>query len=136
MTIRSDSNSVSTKKEKFSILNHENIYFNNDFPNENETENYYMINNKYSSENFYDKYNIKNYKIVEPCKTFNLVEESNENFYQFDQDISEKRSNNNNNDQSSNLISNNMYNNNFGYIKKESEIYDLSYLKNNYLFNK
>ena len=136
MTIRSDSNSVSTKKEKFSILNHENIYFNNDLPNENETENYYIINNKYSSENFYDKYNIKNYKIVEPCKTFNLVEESNENFYQFDQDISEKRSNNNNNDQSSNLISNNMYNNNFGYIKKESEIYDLSYLKNNYLFNK
>jgi hypothetical protein len=136
MTIRSDSNSVSTKKEKFSILNHENIYFNNDLPNENETENYYIINNKYSSENFYDKYNIKNYKIVEPCKTFNLVEESNENFYQFDQDISEKRSNDNNNDQNSNLISNNMHNNNFGYIKKESEIYDLSYLKNNYLFNK
>ena len=136
MTIRSDSNSVSTKKEKFSILNHENIYFNNDLPNENETENYYIINNKYSSENFYDKYNIKNYKIVEPCKTFNLVEESNENFYQFDQDISEKRSNDNNNDKNSNLISNNMYNNNFGYMKKESEIYDLSYLKNNYLFNK
>ena len=136
MTIRSDSNSVSTKKEKFSMLNHENIYFNNDLPNENETENYYIINNKYSSENFYDKYNIKNYKIVEPCKTFNLVEESNENFYQFDQDISEKRSNDNNNDKSSNLISNNMYNNNFGYIKKESDIYDLSYLKNNYLFNK
>ena len=135
MTIRSDSNSVSTKKEKYSILNHENIFINNDLPNENETENYYIINNKYSSENFYDKYNIKNYKIVEPCKTFNLVEESNENFYQFDQDISEKRSNDNNNEQSSNLISNNMYNNNFGYIKKESEI-DLSYLKNNYLFNK
>ena len=136
MTIRSDSNSVSTKKEKFSILNHENIYFNNDLPNENETENYYIINNKYSSENFYDKYNIKNYKIVEPCKTFNLVEESNENFYQFDQDISEKRSNDNNNDKNSNLISNNMYNNNFGYMKKESEINDLNYLKNNYLFNK
>ena len=136
MTIRSDSNSVSTKKEKFSILNHENIYFNNDLPNENETENYYIINNKYSSENFYDKYNIKNYKIVEPCKTFNLVEESNENFYQFDQDISEKRSNDNNNDKNSNLISNNIYNNNFGYIKKESDISDLSYLKNNYLFNK
>ena len=136
MTIRSDSNSVSTKKEKFSILNHENIYFNNDLPNENETENYYIINNKYSSENFYDKYNIKNYKIVEPCKTFNLVEESNENFYQFDQDISEKRSNDNNNDKNSNLISNNVYNNNFGYMKKESEINDLNYLKNNYLFNK
>lgn len=136
MTIRSDSNSVSTKKEKFSILNHENIYFNNDLPNENETENYYIINNKYSSENFYDKYNIKNYKIVEPCKTFNLVEESNENFYQFDQDISEKRSNDNNNEKNSNLISNNMYNNNFGYMKKESEINDLNYLKNNYLFNK
>ena len=136
MTIRSDSNSVSTKKEKYSILNHENIYINNDLPNENEAENYYIINNKYSSENFYDKYNIKNYKIVEPCKTFNLVEESNENFYQFDQDISEKRSNDNNNDKNSNLISNNMYNNNFGYMKKESEINDLNYLKNNYLFNK
>ena len=140
ITIQSDANSVSTKKEKFSIFNNDQIFDDNIFNidskneinnnNENDIENYYIINNKYSSENFSDKYNIKKYNIVEPCKTFNLVEESNENFCQFDQDISEKRSNDNNNEKNSNLINNNIHNNNIGiFPKKENEIYNINFFK-------
>ena len=136
---------MSTKREKFNnnifkdYNKHYLSFFENETKNrERETENYYNINDKYSSENISDKYYINNLNVIEPCKNFHSIEE---NLCELDNDISEKRSNDNNMDKNSNLVHNInvMDNSNFLLFvnkEKEKEFIDNYYLRKNYLFSK
>ena len=151
MSLISDQNSASTKKEKFKIFrddqtfknSNENNMFDFDLQDKNKNnkdiENYYSINDKLSSEIFSDKYYKKNLNIIEPCKNFKLVEDGypiDENVCQLDEDISEKRSDENNLDKNSNLI-NNMNINNFElFNNKENGLYDKPNIRNNYYLTK
>ena len=147
MSIISDENDMSTKREKDNIFE-ENHLFNNDMNDNNEnndTENIYDINDKFSSEIISEKYYMNKYNIVEPCKNFNLIETKNieENLCELDNDISEKRSNDNNIDNNSNILNktNIINNNNTNFIffmnkEKDKEIYDKSHLKKNLLSTK
>ena len=151
MTLVSDQNSASTKKEKFKIFRDEQTFKNSnennmlDFDsqdknkNNKEIENYYIINDKLSSEIFSDKYYKNNLNVIEPCKNFNLVEDGypiDENICRLDEDISEKRSDENNLDKNSNLINNMNINNFVLFNNKDNEVYDKPNIRNNYLLTK
>ena len=152
MTLVSDENSASTKKEKFNIFKDDQTYKNSnennsifDFEGQNkkikkknnEIEKYYYMNDKMSSEVISEKYNRND--IIEQSKNFNLDEENSrvdDNLCQLDQDISEKRSNDNNLDKNSNTI-NNINNNNFILFSNKNNDIDGKYnIRKNYLFTK
>ena len=145
ISLATDDNNMSTKREKFNnnIFKDYNKHYLSFFENETksregETENYYNINDKYSSENISDKYYINNLNVIEPCKNFHSIEE---NLCELDNDISEKRSNDNNMDKNSNLVNNinAMDNSNFLLFvnkEKEKEFIDKYYLRKNFLFSK
>ena len=154
MSIISDENDMSTKREKYHIFEENHLFINdindiNNINDNNDTENVYDINDKYSSENISDKYYMNKYNIIEPCKNFIIIEKKNveENLCELDNDISEKRSNDNNIDKNSNIINKKNINNNLNqndnhnkpnfilFMSKENdkEIYDKYYLKKNLL---
>ena len=131
-----DHNNMSTKREKNSksLKEKDFLFSDKDLKfREGVVENYYNINNKYSSENISDNFNMNNFKVIEPCKNFNSIDEK---FCELDNDISEKRSNDINIDNNSNLV-NNMNNNNFVlFSDKDKDIFDSYYIRNKYLFSK
>ena len=125
LSLVSDENNMSTKREKYT---NNDIFENNNKKDSGVAENYYNINDKYSSEKLLDKYYINNSNIIEPCKNFNIITQANNDDFlcELDNDISEKRSNDNNLE---------VNNNNFILFnrEKEKEFLENYYLKKNYL---
>ena len=138
--VSDENNNLSTKREKYSDLcteeNNQHILVNNNKKDNGERENYFDINDNYSSEKLLDKYYGNNYNIIEPCKNFHLLTQSNndDNLCDLDNDISEKRSNDNNIDKSSSLANNINDNNNLPLFK-EKYLFEKNYFNKNYLIS-
>ena len=116
MPIINNEINMSTKRELYN--NKQILYFDNN-SNNKEEEQYYNINKDYSSEYISKKNNMQKYRIIEPCKNFNSLED---NLYELKSDISESISNDNNMDKNSILFCN-ANNKNLNYLinKKKKE---------------